>query len=423
MAWSEYADWWDKQKLETEKILGEWVQDNPQWWAVAVATGVQTSMDLGGGYVDVLRFGEGIAEGGLAGVGKDALRLLAILGPLGKGGGMLSRLIHTQAIRLAVQVKGVTGPCTFQAVNNVVAITRGKTYFITLDEMAAAAGRAVGSLGRNEKGVPILAMSVEKGLQFLTAQGAKITRLNQAQTIRDIVRAAETQDGVVVFAIRCWVKTAKGEMLEVKHTVLAVRDVFGRVRFSDYKGKYFTTLEDLVRRWGRLQTPMGLMEGQSVGLVNTLGPSAVMENMLALVPGAAMLIAGVTAIETSEGVDFAVPVVVAATSVPSRRDPAPPEIVKSSFKVYRERRQGKTVIRLPEIAIKAGEKAAPKPEYLTGVQFRLNALGFGAGRVDGIKGPKTAKAVKLFQKAYPPLKVDGVPGPKTQEKLVEICGF
>ena len=76
MAFSEYADWWDKQKRETETILGEWVQDNPQWWAVAVATGVQTSMDLGAGFVDVLRFGEGAAEGGLAGVGKDALRLL-----------------------------------------------------------------------------------------------------------------------------------------------------------------------------------------------------------------------------------------------------------------------------------------------------------------------------------------------------------
>lgn len=423
MAWSEYADWWDKQKLETEKILGEWVEDNPQWWAVAVATGVQTSMDLGGGYVDVLRFGKGIAEGGLAGVGKDALRLLAILGPLGKGGGILSRLIHTQAIRLAVQVKGVTGPCTFQAVNNVMAITRGKAYFMTLREMAAAAGRPLRSIGKDANGVPDLGMHVEQGLQFLTAHGAKVTRLNQARTVKDIARAAETQDGVVVFAIRCIVKNTEGRLEPVEHTVIAVRDIFGRVRFTDYGAKYFTTLEELVSRWGRLRTSIRLMPGQSVGLVDTLGPTAAMEGMMALVPGAAMLIAGVTAIETTEGVDFAVPVVVAATSVPSRRDPAPPEIVKSSFKVYRERRQGKTVIRLPEIAIKAGEKAAPKPEYLTGVQFRLNALGFGAGRVDGIRGPKTTKAVKLFQKAYPPLTIDGIPGPKTQEKLVEICGF
>ncbi|PZU85301.1 MAG: hypothetical protein DI527_21555 [Chelatococcus sp.] len=130
-----------------------------------------------------------------------------------------------------------------------------------------------------------------------------------------------------------------------------------------------------------------------------------------------------TAIETSEGVDFAVPVVVAATSAPAKSDPTPPEVVKASFDAFKERKQGKTVIRLPEIVIKAGGKAAPRPEYLTGVQFRLNALGFGAGRVDGIKGPKTTRAVRAFQKSYPPLKVDGIPGPQTQDKLVEICGF
>ena len=28
MAFSDYADWWDKQKLQTEKILGEWVEGN-----------------------------------------------------------------------------------------------------------------------------------------------------------------------------------------------------------------------------------------------------------------------------------------------------------------------------------------------------------------------------------------------------------
>ncbi len=62
------------------------MQDNPQWWAVAVAGTVQTSMDLGAGLVDVLRFGEGGAEGGVKGVGKDVLRLLILVGPLGRAG-------------------------------------------------------------------------------------------------------------------------------------------------------------------------------------------------------------------------------------------------------------------------------------------------------------------------------------------------
>lgn len=423
MALSAYADWWDKQKRETENILTEWVQDNPQWWAVTVATGVQTSMELGAGFVDILRFGEGMAQGGVKGFGKDALRLLAILGPLGKGGGMLSRFLHLRQIKLAVRVKGITGPCTFQAVNNITSIVRGKSYFITLKDMAKAVGRPISSLAKNDEGVIQLSSSVEKALQFLISQGVKITRLNQAKTVRDVTQLAKTEDGVVIFAIRCFVKTAKGELKEIKHSVIAVRDALGQVRFADYGGKYYVTLEDLVRRWGQLQSGIGLMENQAVGIANTMAFTSVMEGAMSIMPGAAMLIEGMTAIETVDGVDLAAPVVVAATSEPTKRDPAPPEIVKGSFDAFKERKKGKTVIRLPEIVIKAGEKTAPRPDYLTGVQFRLNALGFGAGPVDGIKGPKTTRAVKLFQKSHPPLKVDGIPGPKTQEKLAEICGF
>jgi len=60
---------------------------------------------------------------------------------------------------------------------------------------------------------------------------------------------------------------------------------------------------------------------------------------------------------------------------------------------------------------------------LTGVQYRLNALGFGAGPVDGILGPLTRKAALTFQRSYLPLKMDGIPGPKTQARLSQICGY
>ncbi len=165
------------------------------------------------------------------------------------------------------------------------------------------------------------------------------------------------------------------------------------------------------------------MPNQAVGAVNTMAFTSLMEESIVLLQGASMLISGLTAIETAEGVDFAAPVVVAATSVPTKADPAPPEVVKGSFDAFKQRKQGKTVIRLPEMVITAGKGTAPPSAWLTGVQYRLNALGFGAGPVDGIKGPKTTKAIRLFQTSYPPLKVDGIPGPRTQERLVEICGF
>jgi hypothetical protein len=49
MALSDIADWRDKPKVDSEKILTDWVQDNPRWWAIEVAGTVQTSIDFGAG--------------------------------------------------------------------------------------------------------------------------------------------------------------------------------------------------------------------------------------------------------------------------------------------------------------------------------------------------------------------------------------
>lgn len=58
---------------------------------------------------------------------------------------------------------------------------------------------------------------------------------------------------------------------------------------------------------------------------------------------------------------------------------------------------------------------------MTGVQARLNNLGYNTGAVDGIQGPRTTEAVKEFQTKYQ-LKVDGIVGPITRGKLVEVHG-
>jgi N-acetylmuramoyl-L-alanine amidase len=55
-------------------------------------------------------------------------------------------------------------------------------------------------------------------------------------------------------------------------------------------------------------------------------------------------------------------------------------------------------------------------DNLSGVQARLNNLGYDCGRVDGVSGPRTQAAIRTFQKDHG-LEVNGIPGPKTQAAL------
>lgn len=57
----------------------------------------------------------------------------------------------------------------------------------------------------------------------------------------------------------------------------------------------------------------------------------------------------------------------------------------------------------------------------TGIQERLQNLGFDCGPVDGVIGKRTRAAVRAFQIEHE-LVVDGDPGPKTQAKLEQAHG-
>jgi hypothetical protein len=427
MALSELADWWDGNKRESEKILMDWVGENPQWWAIGVATAVQTSMELGAGLVDVLRFGEGAAKGGFSGYGMDALRLLAILGPLGRAGSLASRALTPLAqagrLRLAVSVKGVTGPCTFQAVNNAMAITKGKSLFVTVADMAQAVGKPIKSLASVAPGKFKLGAWIDDLLPFLRSAGARVREVNGLTTIEQVVAIARNETAPVVFAIKTTVTTTAGQTKTILHTVIASRTATGGVRFADYGGKYFGTLAELVSRWGTPASAIELYQkGVSAAVIN--GATLTGELSTVLANGAVLILEGIHAIEMEDsGVELAVPATFAATTLPLATDPATADVVKGSFAAYKSRVNGKKALQMDPVYISAGSKVAPTVNLLTGVQFRLNALGFGAGIVDGVIGNKTTRAVKAFQAAHPPLKADGIPGPLTQAKLAEAAGY
>jgi N-acetylmuramoyl-L-alanine amidase len=57
----------------------------------------------------------------------------------------------------------------------------------------------------------------------------------------------------------------------------------------------------------------------------------------------------------------------------------------------------------------------------TGVQARLNNLGFNCGEVDGVSGPETKSAIHQFQQKYG-LTESGEADSATRDKLVEMHG-
>jgi N-acetylmuramoyl-L-alanine amidase len=61
-------------------------------------------------------------------------------------------------------------------------------------------------------------------------------------------------------------------------------------------------------------------------------------------------------------------------------------------------------------------------ETVSGVQGRLNNLGYAAGPITGVVDPITEDAIKAFQADYPPLEINGTIDSKTRDKLKEIYG-
>jgi peptidoglycan hydrolase-like protein with peptidoglycan-binding domain len=57
-------------------------------------------------------------------------------------------------------------------------------------------------------------------------------------------------------------------------------------------------------------------------------------------------------------------------------------------------------------------------EEMEGVQKALAKLGFDPGKIDGLDGPNTQRAVRAFQ-AHATIKIDGIVGNETRKALAE----
>ena len=240
---SDIADWWDEQHRQAKKELDHFVDDNPNLFGVVVATGLATAMEVGAGTVDTLRFGQGIAEGGLKGVGKDALRLIGLMGPLGRGGKIVQTSANAKLARLIVDPGG--GICGWVSGTQALRQT-GTKAFAAVEDLAQALGKSIAELGGSQ-----LASRVELFKQI----GARISALKPVKTFDDIARMTRNNGSITMFNV--FGKRLEGGVFkQVGHAVYAFRDNLGRLRIVDRGGRagklgeVFETLEDLAKKYG-----------------------------------------------------------------------------------------------------------------------------------------------------------------------------
>jgi hypothetical protein len=227
---SDLADWWDQQHAVAEKDLERFVDDNPSLFGVIVATVASTAMQVGAGTVDVLRFGQGMAEGGLKGFGKDALRGLSIAGTLGKGAKLVQSFAGARAARL---IQNSPGPiCGWVSITKALRQTGNKMYLALSDLLAEdAMAPEVSTL----KGA-----TMSKLVGIMRKLGASVDSLKVPGKVEDL-RSIVPRDGSVVMLGVKFPRNGKF----AGHCLYAFYDYLGRFRIADRTGVVVSSLQEL----------------------------------------------------------------------------------------------------------------------------------------------------------------------------------
>lgn len=237
------ADWFDQTRQDNDKWIDSelqpWVastlyEDSP-WYrnaAVYAGAGVLYSVNkltttVASGFVDVLRLGDGAAEGGW-GWGKDALRLLMILGPAARG------LRWAAALVPAVDETKTMGNCGWIAATRLARWTSIKP-LSTLGDLVKAAGLSSVTETGGLKAVDELAQPLEN-------LGVRTRIVGNVKSMQDVAElAAKNPNSAVMFGVR-WVKPS-GQ--QAGHVLYAVRNVFGGLTIVDRSGAYASSLAEL----------------------------------------------------------------------------------------------------------------------------------------------------------------------------------
>jgi hypothetical protein len=263
---TDIADWFDNTRHSNEKWIDSelqpWVattlyEDSPWYRNVGVwaAAGTLYSLNkftttVAAGFVDVLRLGDGVQEGGW-GYGKDAMRLLMVVGPAMRLGryaiaGIQELDVGTNALRQLTKagmsfqdaLKAVpwAGNCGWVAAARMLRLT-GNSPLAELSDVAKAAGMEI-----EETGGLSSVTQLDAPMRFLGAPTA-VKTVQGMDGIADLL--SQNPSSSVMFGVR-W---GKG----MGHVLVATRNLFGGISILDRSGKMFATLADLANSYPGIQ--------------------------------------------------------------------------------------------------------------------------------------------------------------------------
>ena len=275
---TEIADWFDKTRADNDAWIDSGLQpwvattlyDDSPWYrnvGVWAAAGTLYSLNkftttVASGFVDVLRLGDGVQEGGW-GYGKDALRLLMVIGPALRGARWAVSLIP------AVDVSPAAGNCTWVAAARLLRLT-GTRPLAQLGDVAAFSGLEAGETsGAWPK-------ELVPALRFLGANASEGKPIANMTDLAKVV--GENPQGATLFSVN-WSMGGN----RVGHTLIAVRDLFGGLKIIDRTGrvvKSLAGLNDLYPGIGSAALDAGTVIADNSLVVKSLGAIPTLTNIL-----------------------------------------------------------------------------------------------------------------------------------------------
>jgi len=243
------ADWWDGQKDEAYTLLREFSYENQNnlilfYGPRVLALPWMASAEFGSGFIDLLRLGEGIEEGGAGGYAQDGLRLLMFLGGM-------PRLLKITNLKLFTDPFRSFGVCSWVSATQALRHT-GTRFFATVEDLARVSNLHL------PKSIPphpleIGGAFVSQMTRVLKQLGARVDPVH-VQSLSEIkALAAKNFRDVVMFSVQWNKMNANGTMSRVGHTMYMFKSALG-VRIVDRSGRAVKSLDDLEDLYGGIST-------------------------------------------------------------------------------------------------------------------------------------------------------------------------